>query len=550
MKINLQSLVSQLTKPNQTLSTTRILHSLIIKNGGTFDPFYPTKILRFYAINNDLVSARKVFDRTPERSVYLWNSIIRAYAQAHDFSNAFSLFKRMLSSETEPDSHTFACVARACADRFDAEALRVVHGKVVGFGLELDFICSSALVSCYSKLGLVDEASCVFRGIDEPDLVLCNAMMSCYGNCGDWMRGVELFNAMRSMGIHPNGYTVVGLIIGLIDCSLMNVGEMIHAFCVKCGLDLNDHVGSVLVSMYSRCKSVELACKVFENLVQPDLVSWSALIAGFSQTGDHVKALMFFRELIMLGRRADPALLATVLAASAQSAVVGPGCEIHGYAVRHECDTDIAVSSALIDMYAKCGFLEMGIKVFKNMPRRNIVSFNTVILSLGLYGRAVDALTLFDDILEEGFRPDETTFTGLLCACCHSGLVNEGKEYFRMMTEGFGIQSKTEHHVYTVKLLGMDGRLEEAYNLIKSLPEPVNSGIWGALLSCCEHYKNYELLEVIGDYLLENEPRNSSYNVMLSNLFAGDGRWKNVEKLRVDNAGAIGKMPGSSWIGF
>ncbi|KAH6770602.1 hypothetical protein C2S52_015405 [Perilla frutescens var. hirtella] len=550
MKINLQSLVSQLTKPSQTISTTRILHSLIIKNGGTFDPFYPTKILRFYAINNDLVSARKVFDRTPERSVYLWNSIIRAYAQAHDFSNAFSLFKRMLSSETEPDSHTFACVARACADRFDAEALRVVHGKVVGFGLELDFICSSALVSCYSKLGLVDEASCVFRGIGDPDLVLCNAMMSCYGKCGDWMRGLELFNAMRSMGIHPNGYTVVGLIIGLIDRSLMNVGEMIHAFCVKCGLDLNDHVGSVLVSMYSRCKSVELACKVFENLVQPDLVSWSALIAGFSQTGDHVKALMFFRELLMLGRRADPALLATVLAASAQSAVVGPGCEIHGYAVRHECDTDIAVSSALIDMYAKCGFLEMGIKVFKNMPRRNIVSFNTVILSLGLYGHAVDALRLFDGILEEGFRPDETTFTGLLCACCHSGLVNEGKEYFRMMTEGFGIQAKTEHHVYIVKLLGMDGRLEEAYNLIKSLPEPVNSGIWGALLSCCEHYKNYELLEVIGNYLLENEPRNSSYSVMLSNLFAGDGRWKNVEKLRVDNAGAIGKMPGSSWIGF
>lgn len=550
MKIHLQSLVSQLTKPNQTLSTTRILHALIIKNGPSIDPFHATKILRFYAINNDLLSARNLFDTTPERSVYLWNSIIRAYAQAREFSHAFLLFRRMLSSETQPDNYTFACVVRACADRFDVEALRVVHGKVVAFGLGFDFICNSALVSCYSKLGLVDEASFVFRGIDEPDLVLCNAMVSCYGSCGDWMKGVRLFNAMLGMGIQPDGYTVVGLIIGLIDHSLMNVGEIIHAFCIKCGLDLNDHVGSVLIGLYSRFKNVELACKVFENLVQPDLVSWSTLIAGFSQSGDHVKALIFFKELLMSGRRADPALLATVLAASAQSAVVGPGCEIHGYAVRHECDTDIAVSSALIDMYSKCGFLETGMRVFKNMPRRNIVSFNTVILSLGLYGRAVDALKLFDEILGQGFRPDEATFSGLLCACCHGGLVNEGKEYFRMMREGFGIQGKTEHYVYMVKLLGMDGRLEEAYSLIKSLPEPVNSGIWGALLWWCECYKNYELVEVIGKHLLENEARNSSYNVMLSNLFAGRGRWENVEQLRVDGAGAKGKTPGSSWISF
>lgn len=430
------------------------------------------------------------------------------------------------------------------------EALRVVHGKLVAFGLGLDFICNSALVSCYSKLGLVDEASFVFRGIGEPDLVLCNTMISCYGSCGDWIKGVRLFNTMLDMGIQPDGYTVVGLIIGLTDRSLMNVGEMVHSFCIKCCLDLNDHVGSVLVGMYSRFKNVGLACKVFENLVQPDLVSWSTLIAGFSQSGDHIKALIFFRELVTSGRRADPPLLATVLAASAQSAVVGPGCEIHGYAIRHDCDTDIAVSSALTDMYSKCGFLELGIRVFKNMPRRNIVSFNTMILSLGLYGRAADALKLFDEILGQGFRPDETTFTGLLCACCHAGLVNEGKEYFRMMREGFGIEGRTEHYVYMVKILGMDGRLEEAYNLIKSLAEPMNSGIWGALLSCCEYYKNYELIEIIGKHVLENEAKNSSYSVMLSNLCAGHGRWENVEQLRVDGAGAQGKLAATSWISF
>ncbi|XP_057804288.1 putative pentatricopeptide repeat-containing protein At1g64310 [Salvia miltiorrhiza] len=552
MKIHVQSLVSQLTKPKVTLSTTRILHALIIKSSLTVDPFYATKILRFYAINNDLVSARNLFDRSPERSVYLWNSIIRAYAQARHFPDAFLLFKRMLTSQTQPDNFTFACLVRACSDKSDDEALRIVHGKLVASGLGFDFICSSALVNSYSKLGLVDEASCLFLGIDgEPDLVLCNAMVSCYGRCGDWMKAVAMFKSMLDMGIRPDGYTVVGLITGLAThTGLMNVGEMVHAFCVKCGLDLSDHVGSMLVCMYSRCECIELARTVFENLVQPDLVSWSALIAGLGQTGEHVEALMFFKEFVMFGGRADPPLLATVLAAAAQSAIVGPGCEIHGYAVRHGCDTSVAVSSALVDMYAKCGFLEMSMIVFRNMPRRNIVTFNTVIWSLGLYGRGREALRVFDWILEEGMRPDETTFGGILCACCHSGLVEEGRRCFGAMREGFGMEARTEHYVYMVKLLGMDGRLEEAYDLVRSLAEPVDSAVWGALLSCCEYHRNYEVLEVIAKHFCENEGRNSSYKVMLSNVFARLGRWECVERLRrVDDAvGAKGKLPGSSWI--
>ncbi|KAK4437278.1 putative pentatricopeptide repeat-containing protein [Sesamum alatum] len=205
MHIQFKSLLSILTKPNHTLSVTRILHALLIKHRLSSDPFYATKLVRFYAINDDLISARYVFDGTPHRSIYLWNSIIRAYAQAHKFFHAFLLFKRLLTSGGRPDNYTFACVARACAERFDVEALRVVHGQVVAFGFGLDFICNSALISCYSKLGLVHEASCVFCGIDEPDLVLWNAMISGYGSCGDSAKGVELFNAMQNMGIQPDG---------------------------------------------------------------------------------------------------------------------------------------------------------------------------------------------------------------------------------------------------------------------------------------------------------------------------------------------------------
>ncbi|XP_075519555.1 LOW QUALITY PROTEIN: putative pentatricopeptide repeat-containing protein At1g64310 [Primulina tabacum] len=549
MHMHLNYVLAQFTKPNQTLSSTRILHALIIKSSLCHDPFYATKITRFYSLNNDLISARNLFDETPQQSIYLWNSIIRAYARALKFFDAFLLFKRLLVSEIKPDNYTFACILRACSECFDFQGARVVHGRVIVSGLGLDYICNSSLVSCYSKLSLVAEASSVFLAIEEPDLVHWNAIISCYGSSGDLAKGIELFNEMLKLGKWPDGYTIVGLMTGLADQSLLKLVEVVHGFCVKCGLIMNDHVGSVLVCVYSRCKNMDLARSVFDSLLQPDLVTWSALITGFSQAGDYVNALTFFTKLLMGGARADSVLLASVLAASSQLAILGPGCEIHGYAVRHERDTKVMVSSALVDMYAKCGFLESGIRVFRNMVDRNIVSYNSVISGLGLYGRADEAFKVFEELLENGIKPDEATFSGLLCACCHAGLVNKGRQYFKRMRDEFGIQAKTEHHVYMVKILGMDGQLREAYEFIKSLHEPVHCSVWGALLSCCDAYSTTELPQVIADHLIESKWRNRSYDVMLSNLYAGKGRWNDVKQLRVGSGGAKGKTPGISWIG-
>lgn len=547
MLITFRALLSELSKPHQTLSKTKILHAFIIKTQLSNDPFYATRLTRIYAINNDLISAHQLFDKTPKRSIYLWNSIIRAYAKSHLFSDAHRLFTRLLGSETKPDSHTFACLLRAFAEKVDINGLRIVHGIVVISGFGLDAICSSAIVSAYSKLGHADEASRIFYGILEPDLVLWNSMISGYGCSGNWNEGLELFNGMRTKGKSPDGYTMVGLILGLTDPTLVRIGESIHGYCLKCGFDSNDHVNSVLVSMYSRFKVMDSACKLFCSLSQPDLVTWSALITGFSQSEQHVLALDFFTKMNMEGRKPDPILIASVLAACAQLAMIQPGCEIHGYAIRHGCELDFMVSSALIDMYAKSGFLELGIQIFKNMPKKNIVIYNSVISSLGSYGRAPEAFQMFEELLLEGFRPDGTTFAALLGACCHAGLVDAGVEYFRRMNYEFGILAETEHYVHMVKLLGMAGELKEAYELVQSLPQPSDSGIWGALLTCCDTHEDYELADLVAEYLFKTKPGKSSYKVMLSNIYAGEGRWEDVQKLRADTGGLKGKMPGISW---
>lgn len=417
------------------------------------------------------------------------------------------------------------------------------------FGFGMDSICCSALVSAYSKLGLVDDASKVFHGVDGPDLAMWNSLLYGYGRSGLWDKGLELLSVMRNMGIKPDGYAVVALLSGLAEPCVLEIGQGIHGLCIKSGFDSNAHVGSSLVTMYSKCASVDSAQGVFCSLEQPDLVTWSALIAGMIHLGDSKSALLFFRSRNMGGMKADPVLLANILVACAQLANAGPGSEIHAYVLRHGLEVDVMVSSALIDMYSKCGFVDLAIRVFNVLPRRNIVTYNSAILGLGSHGSADKAFRVFDQVLERGFRPDESTFSALLHTCCQAGLVKEGEEIFYQMKNGFGIEPRNEHYVHMVKILGTAGRFDDAYNLVFSLPRPVDAGIWGALLACCEMHGNTTLAEKVLQHIFENQPRENSYSVQLSKIYADRGRWDDVEKLR-DGIGDSGlkKVPGLSWL--
>ncbi|GAB4854365.1 hypothetical protein Ancab_022951 [Ancistrocladus abbreviatus] len=364
MFIPFHSLIPELSKSYQTLSKTKQLHALIRKTHLSLDPFFATKISRFYALNDDLSSARNLFDEMPDRSVFLWNSIIRAYARNQDFHNAFRLVKEMLTSESVPDSFTFACLARGCAENLDVCGLRCVHGGLLVFGLGVDSVCSSSLVSAYSKLGLVDKARKVFDRVVDPDLPMWNSMISGYGCCGFWNDGLRLFSAMRNIGEKPDGYTMVALLLGLADPSLLGIGQGVHGFCLK----------------------------------------------GFSQAGDNSNALHFFRAMNREGMNADPVVIVSALAASAQLAIAGPGCELHGYVLRHGLEIDVMVSSAVIDMYSKCGFIDLALQVFRSLSRQNIVMYNSVILGLGSHGLASQAFAVFYEMLEKGLEPDESTF--------------------------------------------------------------------------------------------------------------------------------------------
>ncbi|EOA33829.1 hypothetical protein CARUB_v10021308mg [Capsella rubella] len=546
----LRLILYEFSRKFQTKLSTQKLHSFVTKSRLARDPFFATQLVRLYAQNDDLASARKLFDVFPDRSVFLWNSVIRAYAKAHQFSTAFSLFSQMLSSDRRPDNFTYACLARGFSESFDTDGLRCIHGIAMVSGHGFDQICGSAIVKAYSKAGHISEASKLFLSIPDPDVALWNVMISGYECCGIWDKGINMFNLMQHRGNLPNCYTMVALATCLIDPSLLHIAWSVHGFCLKINLDTHSYVGCALVNMYSRCRCIASARSVYNSISGPDLVACSSLITGYSRCGNHKEALYLFNELRVSGKKPDCVLVAIVLGSCAELSDSVYGKEVHGYAIRLGLEFDIKVHSALIDMYSKCGVLDSAINLFEGIPEKNIVSFNSVILGLGLNGFASTVFEKFTEMLEMGLKPDEATFAALLCTCCHSGLLYKGQEIFERMKFEFGIEPKTEHYVYLVKLMGMAGKLEEAFEFVMSLRKPIDSGILGALLSCCEVHENTQLAEVVAEKILENgeERGRSVYKVMLSNVYARYGRWDEVERLRDGISESFGgKLPGISW---
>ncbi|KAI5003711.1 hypothetical protein ZWY2020_030871 [Hordeum vulgare] len=515
------------------LSCTKQFHARLIVAAPCIADDHRLRLLRSYAAHGEFAPAHRLLDEAPRpASPLLYNAVIRAHSRRGDLPTALAFFASMRRSATPPDAHTFACVLRACADCYRPGAAKVLHGIASSSGWSSHPTVGSALVSAYSKFLLVDSARHVFDGLREPDLVLWNSMMSGYGYREMWLEGLQLFSAMRRAGAEPDGYSMVSLLSSFWDPEALAFGQAVHGVCVKGGYDSGHHVRSTLVSMYFRCGCVESGQTLFGSLLDADLVTCCSLITGQLQTGKYEESFNLFREMCYSGRRPDSILIASLLSASASTASISCSKEIHGYAVRVGVDKDIKVSSSLMDAYAKCGFAELGYLVFRQIPSKNSVMYNLVISNLGSHGFATKAIEVLDEMVRDKLSPDGATFSALLAACCHAGLLDEGWKLFRRMRDEFHIVVEMQHYVYMVRLLATFNQLKEAYDLIQTMPMPPDCGVWGALLwGCCVH-RDSSLGRAVAEKLFEFYPDKASYKIMLSNLYASEGMWWDAEEVR------------------
>lgn len=530
----------------RSLSQGKQLHTLLLVTGLDQNVFFGTKLVRTYAIFGDLEAARLVFDRIPERNVFIWNAMIRGYARKGLCNETFSLYTQMQQTGIRLDKFTFACVLGVCTDWQQGKD---IHEHIVRCGIEVDAHLGSALISMYGKRGCVKDARDVFDKISERDVVSWNTMIAGYAQNGLSLEALEVFREMESAGMKPDAFSIASVIPACGQLAALQQGQEIHGYAIRNGFESNAHVISALVAMYPKCGRIDFACHMFDKMPERDLASWSAMIAGFTQAGESVGAVDYFRKMQRVGIEADPVALSSVLPACTHLTALQQGREIHCYAIKREQESDVVVCSALIDMYAKCGNVGVARKVFNRVSHRNVVSWNAMIAGYGIHGHDEDALTLFYEMRGEGIKPDHITFIAVLCACSHAGLVDDGLKYFDSMMRDYQITPRMDHCVHLVNLLGRAGRLDDALNFIENMPLQPDAGVWGALLGSCKIHGNVELGEHAARKLFELDPENAAYYVMLSNIYAVAGRWNDVVKTRTKmKEKGLKKNPGCSWI--
>lgn len=249
--------------------------------------------------------------------------------------------------------------------------------------------------------------------------------------------------------------------------------------------------------------------------------------------GDLDEALIAFERMHFAGVSPNPVTMVNALAACAGFGALNMGVWIHEYMKRNGWELDVILGTSLIDMYGKCGRIEVGLSVFESMVEKNVFTWNSIIIGLALAKNGEEAVSWFFRMEEEGIKPDQVTLLGVLCACNHSGLVQTGRQIFYSMIDGkYGFSPGIKHYGCMIDLLGRSGFLYEAQEFMERMPFEPNSVMWGALLTGSRVHGDLELSEFAARRLLELEPENGAYYVLLSNLYAEMGKWSDVEELR------------------
>ncbi|PWA42819.1 Pentatricopeptide repeat-containing protein [Artemisia annua] len=357
--------------------------------------------------------------------------------------------------------------------------------------------------------------------------------------------------------VMPNKFTYPFVLKACAGVGKLGLGECVHGCVVKLGFDDDIHVCNTMVHMYCCCGGVGSARKVFEGMCVRDSVSWSAMIGGYVRGGMAGESVALFREMQMFGDgdgdgvrvRPDEITMVSVLGACSDLGALELGKWVERYVEREGIRKSMELCNALIDMFAKCGDVDKALRLFRGLDGKTIVSWTSVIVGLAMHGRGLEAAALFEEMKSSGVEPDDVTFIGLLSACSHSGLVNEGRKYFSSMTEEFHITPKIEHYGCMVDLFSRAGLVKEALEFVNNMPIEPNPIILRTLTAACRLHGELNLGESITKQLIESEPLHESNYVLLSNIYGKLSKWEKKNTIReVMGEKGMKKIPGSTMI--
>ncbi|OMO94099.1 hypothetical protein COLO4_16529 [Corchorus olitorius] len=527
------------------------IHQMAIKSCCSNDLFIVNALLNMYAEIGCLELACKLFDITPKRDVALWNSMMSAYFEFSCNEEATSLFVRMRTEGYRDDERTIVIMLSLCAE--SADGLRKgksLHAYASKSGMRMDANLGNAMLNMYAEQNCIDSIKKVFNEMSNVDVVSFNTLILALARNNLRIEAWDAFGIMRESNVEPNSYTIISILAACKDESCLDIGRSLHGFVIKQGIEVNVPLNTALTDMYINCGDEATAWNLFESCPGRDLISWNALIASFAKKNQVHDAFSTFNRMIS---EAEPnsVTIINILSSCTHLAHLPQGQCLHAYVIRRVSSLghSLSVANAFITMYARCGCMQNAEKIFKTLPRRNIISWNAIITGYGMHGRGYDAIHAFSQMLEDGFQPNGVTFISTLSACSHSGMIEEGLQLFDSMIQEFRITPQLAHYGCIVDLLGRAGRLDKARELIESMPIKPDASVWRALLSAYRDHGYTKDAKAIFDKIVELEPMNPGNYILLCNLYAAAGLWSEAKQIRINlREKGLRKPPGISWI--
>lgn len=415
---------------------------------------------------------------------------------------------------------------------------------------ERNVMSHNIIIGGYIQNGELSAALKVFNEMGQRNSATWNAIITGMIGFEFNKEGLRLFTRMHGDGFSPDAYTLGTVLRGCAGLKDLVKGKQVHGYVMRTGLEVDLVVGNSMAHMYMSCGNLSEGEIVILSMPVHNVVACNTLIAGRVQNGCPAGALDHYHVMKMAGLRPDKITFVSVISSCAELSTLGQGQQIHVEVVKAGAVSVASILSSLITMYSRCGCLHDAVKVFEERAgaEDDLVLWSSMIAAYGFHGKGEEAIELFKKMELDGFKANEVTFLSLLYSCSHSGLKDEGLEFFDLMVKERGLKPQVKHYTCVVDLLGRAGCLDEAEGFIRSMPVEPDAIAWKTLLSACKIHKNVDMAKRIAEEIFKIDPHDSASYVLLSNTQASAKRWHEVSEVRgTMRKRMVKKEPGVSW---
>uniref|UniRef100_I1M6X6 Pentatricopeptide repeat-containing protein n=1 Tax=Glycine max TaxID=3847 RepID=I1M6X6_SOYBN len=480
-----------------------------------------------------------------------------------------------LCSALPPSSSSSPSIAKFISDQpcltmlqtqcTNMKDLQKIHAHIIKTGLAHHTVAASRVLTfCASSSGDINYAYLLFTTIPSPNLYCWNTIIRGFSRSSTPHLAISLFVDMLCSSVLPQRLTYPSVFKAYAQLGAGYDGAQLHGRVVKLGLEKDQFIQNTIIYMYAnsgllsearrvfdelvdldvvacnsmimglaKCGEVDKSRRLFDNMPTRTRVTWNSMISGYVRNKRLMEALELFRK--MQGERVEPSefTMVSLLSACAHLGALKHGEWVHDYVKRGHFELNVIVLTAIIDMYCKCGVIVKAIEVFEASPTRGLSCWNSIIIGLALNGYERKAIEYFSKLEASDLKPDHVSFIGVLTACKYIGAVGKARDYFSLMMNKYEIEPSIKHYTCMVEVLGQAALLEEAEQLIKGMPLKADFIIWGSLLSSCRKHGNVEIAKRAAQRVCELNPSDASGYLLMSNVQAASNQFEEAMEQRI-----------------